>query len=148
MINTRQRWRSRGERGQAAVELVIVVPALMMVLGLLITGARIHLARTVVTEAAYSAARSASLARSPTVAQSDARTAAELALQSGSVTCASTATRVDSAGFTVPVGQPAEVGASVSCTVSLADVVLPGMPGELVLSADATAPLDTYRGRR
>ncbi|MGO1972908.1 MAG: TadE/TadG family type IV pilus assembly protein [Propionibacteriaceae bacterium] len=138
---------SRDERGSAAVELVIVVPALIMILGLLITGARIQLARTVVTEAAYSAARAASLARSPALAQQDAMTAAGLALQSGSVTCTSTATTVDLAEFVVPVGQPADVRASVSCTVSLADVVLPGMPGRLVLDADGTAPLDTYRER-
>lgn len=139
--------RRRNERGSAAVELVIVVPALIMILGLLIAGARIQLARTVVTEAAYSAARAASLARSPAPAQTDADTAAALALESGSVTCAATETTVDLAGFAVPTGQPATITANVSCTVSLADVALPGMPGRLVLDADATAPLDTYRER-
>lgn len=136
------------ERGSASVELVVVVPALIMILGLLITGARVQLARTTVTEAAYSAARAASLARSPAVAHQDGSLAAELALTSGSVTCVSTTTTLDLAGFAVPVGKPAEVGARVTCTVSLADVVLPGMPGEIVLDATRTAPLDTFRERR
>lgn len=149
-MNIRARGRGahrRNERGSAAVELVIVVPALIMILGLLIAGARIQLARTVVTEAAYSAARAASLARSPAPAQADADTAAALALESGSVACVATETTVDLAGFAVPTGQPATITASVSCTVSLADVALPGMPGRLVLDADAAAPLDTYRER-
>jgi len=50
-------------------------------------------------------------------------------------------------GFSTPPGQPAQVSASVSCTVPLSDLLLPGVPGSRKLIAQFTSPLDPYRSR-
>ena len=54
---------------------------------------------------------------------------------------------VDATGFSVPVGQPAQAGVTVTCTVSLNDVVVPGIPGAITVQAAAWSTLDRYRGR-
>ena len=56
--------------------------------------------------------------------------------------------RVDTAGFTAPVGAPAQVTARVSCVVALADLAVPGLPGTKTLRASFASPLDSYRERR
>ncbi len=53
------------QRGAAAVELALLVPALLLVLGLLVAGGRLWFARTTVNEAAQTAARAASRAAPP-----------------------------------------------------------------------------------
>ena len=65
----------RGERGSVTVELTLVVPALVLVLGLLVAGGRLWFARATVVEAAQSAARAASLARTAGAAGADGRAA-------------------------------------------------------------------------
>lgn len=57
--------------------------------------------------------------------------------------CAGHQVTVDTGGFGLPVGTPA----TVSCTVPLADLGVPGLPGERTITATAHSPLDTYRGR-
>ena len=55
---------------------------------------------------------------------------------------------VDTRQFTrVSVGLPAQVTATVSCRVPLADLVVPGMPGSRLLSYTFTSPLDPFRER-
>ena len=50
-------WRpSAPRRGSVSVELAVLVPALMLVLGLLVAGGRIWFAKTTVNEAAHTAA--------------------------------------------------------------------------------------------
>src|SRR3954449_1397009 len=59
------RSRCHRERGLSpAVELAVLLPALLLLLGIAIAGARIWSLRSTVTEAAYSGARAASLERS------------------------------------------------------------------------------------
>ena len=56
------------QRGAATVELTLLVPALLLVVGLLVAGGRLWFARTTVNEAAQTAARAASLSRSANAA--------------------------------------------------------------------------------
>jgi Flp pilus assembly protein TadG len=139
---------SSPDRGSATVELTLVVPALVLVLGLLVAGGRIWFARTTVTEAAQSAARAASLARAPGPAAADGQDAGRASLSTAGLRCASSSVEVRTAAFAVPVGTPATVRATVRCTVPLADILLPGLPGSLTLDGQGAAALDTYRGRR
>ena len=135
------------QRGSAAVEITMLIPALLITLGLLIVGGRIWFARTTVTEAASSAARAASLARSAAEAATAGRTAADQSLSTNGLRCASTAVEVNTAGFGVPVGTPATVTTSISCRVVYADLFLPRVPGGVNLTATGTSALDTYRSR-
>ena len=145
MIDSRQDHRS--ERGSATVELTLLVPAMLLMLGLLVAGGRVWFARATVTEAADTGARAASLARSAGEASAAGRSAAEQSLATGGLRCADTGITINTAGFGVPVGAPATVTSTVRCRVSFADLLLPGMPGSISVSASGASALDTYRSR-
>ena len=143
------RWLARGERGgSAAVELVIVVPAAVMMLALAMAGGRIWMAEAAVEQSAGAAARAASLGRSSGAAAADARAVASSNLASSSLECVNTSVSVNTGAFSTPVGTPGTVTVRVSCTVTFADLLLPGLPGSSTVDAEGAAPLDTYRGRR
>jgi Flp pilus assembly protein TadG len=145
MINSRRDHRTA--QGSATVELALLVPALLLMLGLLAAGGRVWFARTTVTEAANSASRAASLARSAGEAATTGRAAAEQSLSTGGLRCANTEITINTAAFGVPVGTPATVTSSVRCRVSFSDLLLPGTPGSINLSATGASALDTYRSR-
>lgn len=137
----------RNERGSAAVEITLLVPALLITIGLLIIGGRIWFARTTVNEAAGSGARAASLARSAGEASAVGRSVAAHSLSTNGLRCAATTIEVNTAGFGVPVGTPATITATVGCRVAYADLLLPVIPGGVDLDASAASALDTYRSR-
>ena len=135
------------EAGNAAVELAPVALVLIIFLALAITSGRIITARNAVADAAAEAARQASVARSPGQAQADATATAQSVLASDHLDCAPAVT-VDTAGFAVPPGQPAQVSVQVSCDVRLSGLTaIPGIPGSRALAATASSPLDLYRAR-
>ena len=141
--------RPRPERGAVTVEFVILLPLLMLLMAVVIGGARVWWARATVAQLADSAARQASISRSAGQAQTSA---AQLvhgdATQTG-VRCVTgwPTLTLDTSGFGVPVGQAAEVRARVECDVPLSDVLLPGLPGSLLVSGEAVSPLDRFRAR-
>lgn len=139
--------RPRDQRGAASVELVIIVPALVIMLGLLVAGGRLWFARAAVVEAAQSAARAASLARTAGEAGHAGQRAGGRVLATDGLSCGSETISVDTSGFGVPVGLPAAVSARVDCRVPFADLTLPGMPGSILVHGQAAAALDTYRSR-
>ena len=57
IISSGTRHRERNQRGSAAVEITMLVPALLLTLGLIVVGGRVWFARTTVNEAAHAAAR-------------------------------------------------------------------------------------------
>jgi Flp pilus assembly protein TadG len=138
--------RARRERGNAALELVILGPVLLFLFGLLIAAGRTSIAQGSVAAAARDAARQASISRSPAAAQAAALASAQQALSQDSIDCTPVVT-VNTAGFAVAVGLPAQVTARVTCQVSLSDLLVPGMPGTRTLRASFTSPLDPYRAR-
>ena len=72
------------------MELTLLVPALLLTLGLLVAGGRLWFARTTVNEAAQTAARAASLARSADSAASAGREAGTQSLATAGLRCRST----------------------------------------------------------
>jgi hypothetical protein len=119
----------------------------LALLGLAIVGGRVAVAGGAVEQAAASAAREASVARDPAQAAARAQVAAQRSLQDQGLQCLSSQVHVDVSGFARPVGQPASVGASVSCLVGFDGLLVPGMPGSRMLQASAASPLDVYRAR-
>ena len=137
----------RDQRGNAAVELAPVAVVFLLFLGLAIAAGRITIAHMAVQAAARDAARQASIARTPAQAQTAARASAQTALRSDGLNCAPVVA-VNTAGFSVPVGQPAQVSATVTCTVRLSDLTaVPGMPGARTITATVVSALDPYRAR-
>ncbi|MDR1077067.1 MAG: pilus assembly protein, partial [Propionibacteriaceae bacterium] len=107
----------------------------------------IGLAHQAVDQAAWEAAREASLARGPdqAVAQADSRVRALLA---GQFDCLSgPQVTVDGSGFDAPGDQVGFVRVEVVCRVNLSDIAIPGLPGSVTIRADASSPIDVFRGR-
>lgn len=140
--------RSRGRRdaGNAALELVVLAPVLLFLLGLVIAAGRTSIAQGSVDAAARDAARQASISLTPQAAQAAALSSASAALSQDGLDCDPVVT-VDTSEFSVPVGEPATVSATVSCTVRLSDLLVPGLPGSETLTSTFTSPLDPYRER-
>jgi len=126
--------------------MVILLPALTLILAMVIAGGRLALAHQAVQSSAATAARTASIARTHTQAASSATTTAGTSLREQRTRCRSITVTVDTTGFTVPVGTPADVAATVTCQLDLAGLV-PGLPGTMNVAATARSPLDTYRER-
>jgi len=125
----------------------VLAPGLLALLGLVILAGRLAAASSAVEQAAAAGARAASLARDARSAEQVARTTVRDSLTGGSVPCAEASSQVDVAGFATAVGRPAQVSVRVECRVPLADLVVPGMPGERTVSAEGVSPLDRFRGR-
>jgi Flp pilus assembly protein TadG len=137
----------RRDDGNAAVELAPVAVIFILFLGLAIMVGRVIGDGMAVQAAARDAARQASIARTPGQAQAAALASAQATLRSDGLKCTPQVT-VDTAGFSVPVGEPAQVSATVTCTVQLSDLTaVPGMPGSRTMRASFSSPLDLYRGR-
>ena len=149
MTTTRDRWSGRGERGgSSAVELVIVVPAVVMLMALAIAGGRVWMAESAVRQAAGAAARAASLDRTAGAAAATGRQVAAANLASSGLECVATSVSVNTGAFARPVGTPGTITSQVSCTITMSDLLLPGSPGQRTISGEGSAPLDTYRARR
>ena len=139
--------RNVAERGSAVIETVIGVPAFLLFVGLIIFAGRMAIAHQAVEAAANSAARSASITRTQGEAQGAASSSASSTLASQGLTCVATAVSVDTTGFAAPVGTPAQVTATVTCEVDLADLSVPGVPGSKTVTATMRSAIDTYRER-
>lgn len=139
--------RLRSDEGSAAIEAAIILPSLIMFLCLAIAGGRIVTSGSKIDSAAEDAAREASIHRTAAAAQSAAQTAAAESLNDQGIKCASTSVRINTGGLSVPVGQVGTVTVTVTCTVNLSDLLLPGVPGARTLTSTATSVVDRYRMR-
>ena len=72
---TRRAWHD--ERGSVSLELAILAPALLLLLGVLVLAGRVETSSAAVEQAARAAARDASLARTPDAARSTATASAQ-----------------------------------------------------------------------
>ena len=140
-------WRLRGERGSAAIETVVIVPAFLLFVLLIVYAGRVAVTRQAVHAAAAEAARSASLARTAGQAQSAGDGGAASSLHNQNLTCRFQQVGIDASGFSAPVGTPAKVTATVTCAVDFSQLTLPGLPGTRTVTATMTSPIDTYRER-
>ena len=139
--------RGRDDAGTATLELAVLAPVLLILLGLVIVGGRVAAAGGAVEQASSSAVRAASLARDARSAQAEAARVARDSLAEQGVRCDTFTSRVDTSGFAVAVGRPASVSVEVRCAVPLADLAVPGLSGTRLVSASTTSVLDRFRGR-
>lgn len=135
------------ERGSLSVEMVIWAVPLVLILSVIIGAGRVGMANNAVDQIAHDVARIASIARTSAQAQSDASAAAADLLAAQDLDCTQLAVDVDTSGFAAPVGSPAQVDVSISCTVRLDDLLIPGVPGSSTLTGTASRIIDTYRER-
>ncbi|MCA1192878.1 TadE/TadG family type IV pilus assembly protein [Saccharopolyspora sp. 6V] len=140
-------WNTFSEEGSASVELAVLTPVVLVVLAVVIAGGRIVGAHAALDTATTAAARAASLARTAPAAHAAASTTARDTLAQEGLHCGQQALAVDTSGFDVPLGRTGSVAVRASCTVALADLALPAMPGSIPLHTEFTSPLDPFRGR-
>lgn len=138
--------RRRDERGSAAIEAAIGVPAFGLFVGLIIFGGRMAVAHEAVQSAAAEAARTASIARSSTDASRTATDAARASLKSQGINCRAVSVRIDTRAFQTAVGEPGAVAATVTCRLDLTDLSAP-VPGSRPIQATMSSPVDTWRER-
>jgi Flp pilus assembly protein TadG len=134
------------DEGSAALELVILAPILLGLLGLVIAAGRSTVAQSSVDAAARDAARQASISLTPAAAQTAGQASARAALRQDGLDCAPVVV-IDTSQFATAPGHAATVTASVSCAVPLANLALPGLPGSVHLRASFISPVDIYRQR-
>ena len=137
----------RDERGSAALEAAIGVPAFALFVGLVIFGGRTATTHQALQSAAADAARSASLARNADSAQADAREAATSSITNQKIGCSAIDVAVDTSDFDKQPGVPGSVNVTVSCQLDLSDLAVPGVPGSRVMRATMSSPIDTWRER-
>ncbi len=137
----------KDERGSAAIEAVVGVPAFALLVGLIIFGGRTATTHSAIESAAADAARTASIARTATQAKQDATAAAQASLANQNIRCLSVTVSVDVSDFSKTVGQAGSVSATVECLLDLGDLSVPGVPGSRIIKATSSSPLDTWRER-
>ena len=137
----------RDERGSAAIEAAIGVPAFALFVGLVIFGGRTATTHEALQSAAADAARSASLARDAAVARAEAREAATTSITNQQIGCSAISVDVDTSDFNKQPGIPGSVNVTVSCRLALSDLAVPGVPGSRVMRATMSSPIDTWRER-
>jgi Flp pilus assembly protein TadG len=118
-----------------------------MFLCLALAGGRLVTSGAKIDAAAEDAAREASIHRTAASAQAAAQAAATESLNDQGIACVSSSVAIDTSGLSVPVGQVGTVAVTVNCTVHLADLLLPGVPGAKSLTSTATSVVDAFRSR-
>ncbi|MFJ4003898.1 MULTISPECIES: TadE/TadG family type IV pilus assembly protein [unclassified Streptomyces] len=139
--------RVRDDRGALSLEAIILFPVILMTLLLVIALGRIGSANNAVDTAARNAARAASLERNGNTASSAGSQMARSVLGQQGLECTSTSISISTGGFSAQIGEPASTTATVTCTVRLSDVGLPGLPGSKTLTSSFTSSIDSYRQR-
>jgi hypothetical protein len=129
--------RRSDDRGSIAVETAILAPALIAVMALIVVVGRVGNSKLDVAAAAQSAARTISIARSPTAAVEDAERAAQATLRLGSPTCREWTFEAHPTST--------EVTVEISCVVDLSAASMLPLPGSRTLSASATEVIDRHR---
>lgn len=120
-----------------AVEVVVLVPALLLILMLIVAMGRFVTTQGDVHAAAREAVRAATLARDVDSARAAARDAAEASLPANADCAPATLGGTFAAGEVVTV--------HLDCQVSWAGLAPIGLTGSVTVSADSSAPLDRYR---
>lgn len=133
--------RQVADRGTAAVETAVAVTALLLVAFFLIGGMRIVGTGGDVSAAAHAGARAAAAERDSGSAAAAATDVVGRTLAERGVACSALAVSV-----TGELGAGSIVAVDVTCTVSLADVVLAGFPGSRTVSGRGVQQVDLIRG--
>lgn len=125
---------------------ILSIGAIALVSVILLFGRHGYVNNTV-QAAAYAAARDASLSRAGD-AVPHAIAAAKIAL-GDNVNCTNMDVHVSGNGLTTGLGEAGTVSATITCTVSTGDLVMPGipLPGTFTIEKTAHSPVDPYRER-
>ncbi|MGL4831527.1 MAG: TadE/TadG family type IV pilus assembly protein [Propionibacteriaceae bacterium] len=136
---------NRDDRGAAALEAVLLIPLFVLVAMLAVLGGRLAWARSGIESTAQDAARAVAMERGPAEGQRRGLRLAQAGL--ADLPCRDPRIDVDAVALARAAGSAGEVSVNITCTVSLHDLVLPGVPGQIAVTSRGTAVIDTYRKR-
>jgi hypothetical protein len=121
---------------------------LLLIVLLAAVAGRTVIAANTVADAAFGAARAASLQTTASGAGAEAHHSASVSLEGNGLHCTAIDTDVDVSGFASPVATDATVTVTIACTLSNAQLTaVPGLPAQTTLHATASSPLDRFRTR-
>ncbi|MBZ5735364.1 pilus assembly protein [Nocardioides sp. TRM66260-LWL] len=132
---------ARDERGYASAELLLMATVLVGFIITVVGAGRFIDSRSQVDDAAYAAARAASLEQNVDAAQIAGREAAQNSLTDRGKAC--TQMTVSFAGTDFRTS--GQVKVTVTCHANLSDVVGFGLPGSKDFTATAVVPIEQYR---
>ena len=133
--------RVRDERGSTAVELVLMASVLVGFIITVVGAGRFVDGRSQVNDAAYAAARAASLAPTLDAARQAGQQAAQGSLADRGKACTSLTVSFDGTDFRAG----GHIKAEVTCHADLRDVVGFGLPGTKSFTGTAVVPIEQYR---
>ncbi|MFL6115200.1 MAG: TadE family protein [Catenulispora sp.] len=133
--------REAPEAGSTTLELTLLAPVFILFFLLVVALGRVTVAHSKVQDAAFAAARAATLAPNANAAASAAQSAAAQSLADAGVVCRSFTVQA-SVGSLAPGSQ---VSVHVDCTVALADVAGLRLPGASTQSATSVSVVDRFR---
>lgn len=137
--------RDRGSGGGGAIEILIIAPVFILLLLLCIAGGRYVLGSGKIDQAAASAARAASITSTASDADNAAHTKAQAALTDSGITCQNLTVTVDTTAYSLPIGTPGSVIVTLTCTVNMGDLSIPGVPGSRTITSRAASPIAPSR---
>lgn len=139
--------RRLSEHGAVSVELVIIAPVMAIIILLLVAAGRIAMAGLSAESAAAAASRAASLEVSATEANTVAVETATATLIDEGLNCSGLNVAIDASVLDAPRWTSGSVTVTVTCTVPMSDIALPGLGGSQTLVATASSPVDPFRER-
>ncbi|MGE3412893.1 MAG: TadE/TadG family type IV pilus assembly protein [Dehalococcoidia bacterium] len=132
---------ARDERGYTSVELLAMTTVLVGFITVVVGAGRIVDSNSQVDDAAYAAARAASLESNFEAAQIAGRQAAEDSLADRGKACTNLTVSFAGTDFRTS----GQVKVEVTCHANLSDVVGFGLPGAKDFSSSAVVPIEQYR---
>lgn len=133
---------TRGERGAVAVEIAALLPIVVLVACAATAIWRMWWSGQQLEGSASAAARAASLAVSAESAESLARAVIEADMATAGVHCTDLSVSVEVVASGPGAG--GQVMVAVSCEVGLSDLLVPGLPGQITMHAQATEIVETF----
>ncbi|MDR0488690.1 MAG: hypothetical protein LBG99_04700 [Propionibacteriaceae bacterium] len=130
-----------------SIEAVLVIPVFLLFLALLagigrtaMVGQDVHAAVVSATRVAaqYPSARSADIVAHEVIASH---------LNDNRTPCRSVGVTSNTAALDFGVGRGGTVSVALTCTVSLSDLAIPGLPGEVRITESFSTHIDPYKRR-
>ncbi len=131
----------RAPTGSATVELVVLAPVVIVFVLFVVALGRYETVRAQVVGAARAGAEAAAEAGDGTAAAAAAASAAVPVAAGAAPACR----HVRVSTVAAPFAPGGSVTVDVRCSVSTADLLVPGLPGSLPVSSRVRAPIDRFR---
>ena len=144
-MNRGKRWTS--EAGETPVGLLLIAPVMMLILATIIGAGRLSEASMAVESAVAAAAREGTVAPDPVSAQANAQTTVAKLLSERGIHCPSHSVNLDATALHNGPGVEGRVVATIQCPVQLGDLLVPGLPGTVMIEREASSPIDSFRGQ-